>query len=488
MVPDRADILADRAGHEDRGEGIVRNVTAEPAAGLSRRRQVRLSRYAIAGPVFDVGGSEPQRLVFSTRSTRLGLVPDRQWQALERGEMDAVPPAFVQAMLDNGFAVPVEEDELRAVLAENRQSSGDAAELVQVLQPSAACQLGCTYCGQAHQASSLSAHRQEAILARIRDRLSAATDSGKPFESLNVGWFGAEPLLGMGAIRAMSPRLSRLADEFDCAFSARVITNGLLLTTETATELQSHGVKYVEVTLDGTESVHDARRATKGGRGSFATIMANLTQVASNPNLGFELVVRTNVDASNADDVPRLIDLLARNGINKRAKLYFSPVYSWGNDAHLAALTPEVYAWHETQWLNQMFELGFALDPLPERHRIVCLALQRDGRVTDAFGTEFNCTEAPLVPAYGAPNRYAVGHVDDANGNGVSLPFATWYDEIEDGTQSACASCRMLPVCGGACPKAWLDGNPPCPSTKHNIVDRMSLALLAGRQAAPGNL
>jgi uncharacterized protein len=35
----------------------------------------------------------------------------------------------------------------------------------------------------------------------------------------------------------------------------------------------------------------------------------------------------------------------------------------------------------------------------------------------------------------------------------------------------------MLPVCGGSCPKQWLEELNPCPPTKLNIEDRLLLAL-----------
>jgi uncharacterized protein len=44
-----------------------------------------------------------------------------------------------------------------------------------------------------------------------------------------------------------------------------------------------------------------------------------------------------------------------------------------------------------------------------------------------------------------------------------------------------CATCPMLPVCGGACPKSWLEGMAPCPSTKHNIQQRLLLAYAVSR-------
>jgi uncharacterized protein len=49
-----------------------------------------------------------------------------------------------------------------------------------------------------------------------------------------------------------------------------------------------------------------------------------------------------------------------------------------------------------------------------------------------------------------------------------------WYDEIPT-NDSWCKSCKFLPVCGGACPKSWYEGNPACPSFKFNIDERLMM-------------
>lgn len=450
--------------------------------------ELKVSQYAISSSAFPIKNALPQRVLFSTRSTSSLLIADSHWTTALRGEWELLPPDLLEVLRRDQYIVPAQEDELQSVLSENTRASAESTQLVQVIQPSAACQLGCFYCGQEHSSTSLSEHRQDALVRRIEGRLNTALKRGAPYQYFNVGWFGAEPLLGMKAIRRLSPKLLRLAKGFDCDYSARVITNGVRLTPALAHELyDKYAVSYIEITLDGAQPQHDLRRFTKAGKGSFDNIFTNLKAVAADEDLRFELVIRSNVDASNADQIPELIDLLADNGIHQRAKLYFSPVYSWGNDAHTGSLPPETYAEVETEWLAQMLRRGYVIDLLPSRHPIVCLALQRGGRVTDAFGTEFNCTEVPYVPTYGTPNHYAVGDVEADTDPVHPLFFQSWHEDIAESKYSPCASCRILPVCGGACPKAWHDGNPPCPSTKLNIEDRMLLNLAAPRARRVGN-
>ncbi len=75
------------------------------------------------------------------------------------------------------------------------------------------------------------------------------------------------------------------------------------------------------------------------------------------------------------------------------------------------------------------------------------------------------------MPAYGEPNIYSTGHVTQGEAGTTRARLGDFNDKVEAG-QYDCSSCRMLPVCGGACPKEWLEGHKPCPSAKQNMPDR----------------
>jgi uncharacterized protein len=94
--------------------------------------------------------------------------------------------------------------------------------------------------------------------------------------------------------------------------------------------------------------------------------------------------------------------------------------------------------------------------------------------LTDALGNVFNCTEVSQVPAYGEPNKFALGTVDERTAL-AHVPFREFNDEIAKGEHSQCGACRMLPVCGGACPKQWSEGRVPCPPAKTNMPERLTL-------------
>ena len=447
--------------------------------------QLRLSSYVAASPPVTIDGGDPGRVVIATRTGALIRVSETLWQALQRGQLDAVSSAHQAALVEIAMLVRADADELSEILASNAAAIATNPTLEQVIQPTAACQLGCGYCGQEHRPLAMDDRTQAEVVAGIGHRLKDAVRRGRPYSQLHVGWFGAEPLLGLEVMRLLTPRLRQLALEADAAYAAHVVTNGLRLTPAVARELAGRfDVTQVEVTLDGPPKRHDMRRHTKSGRPTFDRIWNNLLGIASEKCADFVLVLRCNVDRTNADDVPELIDLIGRSSLQHRARLYFSPVYDWGNDAKAAALSPEDFAEREVAWMAQQLSLDMPVDLVPGRREIVCVAVQPDARVVDAEGNQFTCTEAPLVPAYGKPNRYQVDvglHIRRKDASAAaSLPFQG-FNEVIASNEVGCSRCPMLPVCGGACPKAWQDGAAPCPSFKRNMPDRLLLEVAQAR-------
>src|SRR5262249_6655872 len=155
------------------------------------------------------------------------------------------------------------------------------------------------------------------------------------FRSIQIGWFGGEPLLWMNVIRELTQGFHSLAREFGCPYKAKVVTNGLSLTHELATELiEELDVYLIEITIDGTAEYHHARRHTKGLGPTFDTIYANMADLARRADPRVKLTVRCNVDRQNAEGVVPLLEKMAADGLqDKIAGFYVALVHAWGNDA-----------------------------------------------------------------------------------------------------------------------------------------------------------
>jgi len=430
----------------------------------------KLSKYHVATePILDDHDRQLKRVVLATRTAQVRLIREDLWGRLVEGDTDHINPVDRADLVQAEVLVPEGEQELKSVIGRNAEAVRSDDMLSLVVMPTASCQLGCGYCGQEHKSRWLNPQHQAQFLAMANSRLSQ-----KKFAHLNVRWFGGEPLSGLGVIRSLSPRLIELAQTHECTYLARIVTNGLALTRNLAEELvHKHRIRIIDITLDGPPEYHDNRRHQKNGKPTFDRIFRNLVALASS-DLDVQIRVRTNVDSSNYHGVVPLLRLMAAEGIQSRIQYYVAPIHSWGNDADDASLSPEDFAAKEIEWMLEMLQLGFRPSLLPSITRIVCMAVQQDSLLIDAEGTLFNCTEVPLVPAYGTPNRYSIGRVENGEYLGKRNLLADFNHHVA-ANRYPCSSCRMLPVCGGACPKAWLEGDSPCPSTLHNIRDRLLL-------------
>jgi uncharacterized protein len=437
------------------------------------------SRYVVASPALSLDGAAGVTVVFSTRSQRAVVMARSLWQAVEERRFSDLPAAVRDELADADVLVPEGTDELALVLAESRRAAAASTTLYECLQPSAACNLGCGYCGQAHRRRTLDAEAQAAIAARVDKKLAS-----ERYRLLRIGWFGAEPLAGLDTIRSLTAQLRKTAARHRCAYDAHMVTNGFSLSPAVADELvDGLGVSEVEITLDGPPETHDRRRATKAGRPTFDRILKNLIYLAGRAPREVRVVVRCNVDRSNAADVPALIELLARHELGSRVDLYFAPIHDWSNGADEAALDAAEYAHEEIEWLAHAARRGFRPALLPAAKPVVCMAVNPHAELIDPYGQVFNCSEAPLVPAYGHPNSYALETLDGPRSSPAAERLAHFWDDVADG-RFGCSRCPMLPVCGGACPKQWHEGRAPCPSAKKNLGERLMLALALSQLSA----
>ena len=443
--------------------------------------EYKLSYYTIFSEPLN---SRHDSVLFCTRTAQSLLISERIRLMLESGNLHDLASEIIEKLVSYRGIVPISENELSSVVEENNSSIEAKTELYEVIQPSAMCQLGCDYCGQDHQKVNISSELSNKIFDRIDRKL---TD--KKYESLHIGWFGGEPLLGLSQIRHLSRRLQKLCHERGIYYHAKIVTNGMSLKEPVFKELAMQlGVKKIEITLDGTAGYHDSRRHTKDQQKTFDIIFRNILQIVNLPYFeqsGARIIIRCNVDNRNFQGVTPLIDLLASHNLQtKIAHFYPIGVYSWaGNDAHEQSLSKEQFAQMEIDWLIQMYRLGFTPAILPGRQKQICMAVSPVSEMYDAYGNVFNCTEVSYTDYY-KDTPYILDNLNSTNNESKQRVFSDWYDSLLT-DRFPCHSCKMLPVCGGGCPKSWHEDMRACPTPKFNIKDRLALAYLLSQADSP---
>lgn len=443
----------------------------------------KLSAYHVATDVLPTDASAgDMRIVFGTRTGKSIRLSDELYQRLRLGQIDNLSDRTLMQLFELELIVPADQMEFSTILARNKASVSTSTNLSIVIQPTANCQLGCTYCGQSHSKKKASDEVEDLVIGRIDGKLA----SGK-YRSLSMEWFGAEPLMAFSQIMRMSDRLLAICSERRVNYNAHMITNGLSFKPLMAKALVSKGCKNFQITLDGTSITHDKLRPTKSGRPTFDIILGNIVAVCNDDDFtgnGGQVVVRININKTSALEVRSLISLLASYGLHRRGVILdFQPVIDWGgNGAAIDSFSADDYARMEIDWILYAIELGFeASEVLPRRRTQPCMVVEPDGEVYDADGDIYPCYEFPYTPAFEGP-AYRVGNLKTVDVESNPSPITRgWFDDIE-GDIAPCKKCNLFPVCGGGCPKKWLHGEVACPPFKKNISDRIIIDYLSKKR------
>jgi uncharacterized protein len=155
--------------------------------------------------------------------------------------------------------------------------SGGALTTV-VLNVNTGCNLSCAYCYKEDLTTPDGGRRMDLGTAtRAVDLLFRGAAAQ---QRLNVVFFGGEPLTNFPLIRDVVTYAERNAREHGVVVGFSVTTNGTLLTDEIITFLDAHRFG-VTVSMDGPRALHDRRRRTIGGQGTYDVVAAKARRLLS---------------------------------------------------------------------------------------------------------------------------------------------------------------------------------------------------------------
>lgn len=191
-----------------------------------------------------------------------------------------------------------------------------------ILLSSEECNFRCVYCSQEFKRGSMLPEVRKGVLSHVRMRI-------KRLRSMDISWFGGEPLLGYDAIEELAPELQEQAKQNEVAFSSSMTTNGYLLFPERSRKLVNWGVTNYQITLDGTALEHDSHRPLANGEGTFHQILGNLIAMKAITE-PFRVAVRFNFDRDNLPHAEALFAAIqAALGDDQRFLMRFRPVGQW---------------------------------------------------------------------------------------------------------------------------------------------------------------
>jgi uncharacterized protein len=376
------------------------------------------------------------------------------------------------ALKAKGFLVEESRDERAELKAAYGESRAAPVGLNLTIAPTVSCNFACSYCFEEHPKRHLSDADIEAMAAHVAGRL-------KPGEPLNVTWFGGEPLAAFPALEKLDAALQAIADERGSPYTQFIITNGSLLDERKIAYFAGRpGFTGAQITLDGPPEIHDQRRYSSAGKPTFAKILDNLKAVDGR----FQVQLRVNLDRTNVEAAPRLIELIGEAGIADWTAIYFGHVVDYTaacGDLNESMLSRRDFAAAEVALFHGMVRLG--LRPamgLPEPDAgSLCVGDAPNGGVLSPGGLFFKCWNETALPegqAYGRLN--ADGSMAE---NATREDRAGFWRDYGPFSHAECSTCSVQPLCKGGCPweaeKMPEDGPGACTPLRFNLAERLQL-------------
>jgi uncharacterized protein len=377
---------------------------------------------------------------------------------------------ILDALAAADFLLPQDFDELGAIMG-RYDTLARSRDVILTIALTQDCNFNCGYCFESHlRGTGMTPATRERILRFIDRRTRGMT-------SLNIDWYGGEPLLEFESLTEMDRTTQEICARNGCRYQSSVSTNGYLLTPDRADRLAAEtAVKSVRICVDGPPAVHDRYRPLSDGGATFATILDNIAYAVSR----LMVRLRINVDKGNWTSIPELLDLLAARGLaGHNLALSVKRIYS----ARLrprgqVALSPQEFSEVEPVLKREALARGFEVDSKGEQTCSHCVVASPNQFMVDWRGLLYKCSD-DFAPAD------AVGSIDvDGDETIDEARLAPWlrFPALDD---AQCRACMALPLCMGGCNfNRFAVANHWCGAERYNLKEYARLRYLQ-RQPAP---
>lgn len=429
---------------------------------------VKPSRYSVVVPL-----ARGRALAYNTVSRALAVWSAQDlavWHALETAGQGAMTRALAE-FARGGFVVNQAADEVRSLERAFEGARADDSSAMVTIAPTLSCNFGCHYCFQG----------QDKPFSKMTDRTIAATkayirENTRHARQIHVTWYGGEPLMHKAAIWDLSEDIQAYCRAEKKTYRASMISNGFLLTRPVAERLAALKVEKVQITLDGSQPVHDGRRHLTSGGGSYAKIVENIEAITRDGLM--RVSIRINIDSENEHEALNLLaDLQACGfGVHRGVSVYFAPVESVAEASGVCSgcLSKTDYAEAELRLQAAAFDMGLMGTPRPPKFLGLCTAMKHNSFVVVPNGDIHKCWDTVMD----ATKR--VGTVHGAVRKRDDVTRAAWQG-FSPFDNAVCRDCALLATCAGACAFKFVhndyasgeSGQLPCPSWKNNISEQL---------------
>lgn len=327
-----------------------------------------------------------------------------------------------------------QEDDLNVYLADVLKNRYNSSDMALTILPTRGCNFGCIYCYEQDRPNVLMNEQTEKAIVKF-------VCSNSNLKRLSVVWYGGEPLLNFDSM----VRLTKMFKQLNIEYSAKIVSNGYLLTKEKADLMKDLAIRNIQITFDGSEEIHNQRRFLLGGQPTYRKIMDNLKYLLS-INKEITIDIRTNIDRRNKDDYNKFYQDFKSEINDKRVTMYPGFVSDLLSSECVSPEFNISEGGYKAQFILDIFDkYGIEIKSfLPKYRRHSCVASKYFAFVIGPEGELYKCWR--MV----GNQKETIGNVND--GSLDMVKFSKYLIGADYTLDSKCLQCEFITLCGGGCP------------------------------------
>ena len=374
--------------------------------------------------------------IYNSRSNFFSEISEELYGALNDQDWQALPNEVVEELLQREIILKKEDkyDYFYSRKIQFNTGCYDSAVLNLVIAPTTACNFACPYC---FESKTNPKTIDDCTINKLVDFVKGQTNA----KSLNITWYGGEPLLAFDKIKKIYNLLSE--ENMPAISWQAIVTNGYCFNDEVITFFKENGCRFIQITIDGLYEKNDATRCLKcNENGTFNVIIKNIDRLVQRlPDT--DINIRVNINKINYKELVAVTNFFKdRYPGNKRIGVY--PCIIRQENKDMRSMCSSAFVESEMLSLNNLLRKeGFRVSDFPNKKTRGCMMHDTNSFLIGPEGEIYKCWND-------------IGRAETVIGNIADKALKNESRYIKYTVQATpfndeCKNCHAFPICDGGC-------------------------------------
>jgi len=252
-----------------------------------------------------------------------------------------------------------------------------------IILPTEKCNFRCTYCYEKFDIGKMKNETIQGIKKFLYSKFSI-------IKYIHISWFGGEPLLAQDIISDISEFILENQSKYNFKYTSEMTTNGYLLNKSVFSDLLKLKIDDYQISLDGTEEIHNQTRILSNGDGTFSKIWSNLLDMKSISD-NFQVTFRIHLTKDNNTNVLKLIKNIENSFQNDfRFKIFLKEIGNYSFSKVIDTLSFDKAIEIKREILNTIEKNRKIISS----KNYICYASKKNSFIIRADGNISKCTVA----------------------------------------------------------------------------------------------